>query len=60
IMSEVLGQVQTGIGKSMFLGKLYLDTTSIFAWTVWIILIGYSFDVLLDIGIKIMRKKFDF
>jgi NitT/TauT family transport system permease protein len=60
IMSEVLGQVQTGIGKSMFLGKLYLDTTAIFAWTVWIILIGYSFDVLLDFGIKIIRKKFDF
>lgn len=60
IMSEVLGQVQVGIGKSMFLGKLYLDTTSIFAWTVWIILIGYSFDVLLDLGIKIIRKKFDF
>lgn len=60
IMSEVLGQVQVGIGKAMFLSKLYLDTTSIFAWTVWIILIGIGFDVLMDLGIKIIRKKFDF
>lgn len=60
IMSEVLGQVQVGIGKSMFLGKLFLDTTAVFAWTVWIILIGLGFDLILDLGIKIMRKKFDF
>ncbi len=60
IMSEVLGQVQVGIGKSMFLGKLFLDTTAVFAWTIWIILIGVGFDFLLDLGIKIMRKKFDF
>lgn len=39
VMSEIIGQVQTGIGRSLNLCRLQNDMTGIFAWTGWIILI---------------------
>ncbi|MBQ9327880.1 MAG: ABC transporter permease subunit [Solobacterium sp.] len=48
IMAEILGQVRSGIGRRMNYARLYLDTTSIFAWTIIIILLSLILDVLFD------------
>lgn len=46
-MSEIMGQVQQGIGRQMNLCRLTSDMTGVFAWTGWIILILLLMDALL-------------
>jgi NitT/TauT family transport system permease protein len=48
IMAEILGQVRTGIGRSMNYARLNLDTTGILAWTLVIILISLLSDRIFD------------
>ncbi|MBR2762293.1 MAG: ABC transporter permease [Solobacterium sp.] len=48
IMAEILGQVRTGIGRSMNFARLNLDTTGILAWTLVIILISVLSDGIFD------------
>ncbi len=48
VMAEILSQVKDGIGKRMSLAKLDLDTSSIVAWTIIILLISKAFEVLLE------------
>lgn len=44
VMAEILGQVRIGIGKQLYLARINLDTTSLFAWTIVIILICFIID----------------
>jgi len=37
-MAELLGQVQPGLGYQLYLAKLDLNTTALFAYTGWMIL----------------------
>lgn len=39
VMAEIIGQVQTGIGRQLNIARLNMDMTEIFAWTIWIILL---------------------
>ncbi|MEG2507123.1 MAG: ABC transporter permease subunit [Longicatena sp.] len=39
VMAEIIGQVQTGVGRQLNLCRLNSDMTGIFAWTGWIILV---------------------
>jgi ABC-type nitrate/sulfonate/bicarbonate transport system permease component len=39
IMAEILGQVRAGMGKQMYFAKVDFDMVSIFAWTIWIIIL---------------------
>lgn len=48
IMAEILGQVHHGIGNQLYIDKINLDTTGIFAWTVIIILISFLVDLLFN------------
>lgn len=56
IMAEILGQANDGIGRQLNLCRIDLDTTGIFAWTVWIILMLYVADYLLR-GMKRLSRK---
>lgn len=38
VMAELLGQVQPGLGYQLYLAKLDLNTTALFAYTGWMIL----------------------
>jgi NitT/TauT family transport system permease protein len=51
VMAEILGQVQTGIGHQLYLGRVQLDMAAIFAWTAWMILLSLLIDVLFRKGI---------
>ena len=44
IMAEILGQVRSGIGRSMNYARLNLDTAGIVAWTIVIILLSVVID----------------
>ena len=44
IMAEILGQVRSGIGRSMNYARLNLDTAGIVAWTIVIILLSVLID----------------
>src|SRR5690554_5310506 len=58
IMAEVLGQPTQGIGKEMLLSKLTLNSTSIFAWTIWIIIIGIVLSNVLQASINFIKKRY--
>jgi NitT/TauT family transport system permease protein len=51
VMAEILGQVQTGIGHQLYLGRVQLDMAEIFAWTAWMILLSLLIDLLFRKGI---------
>ena len=48
IMAEILGQVRSGIGRSMNYSRLNLDTAGIVAWTIVIILLSVAIDCIFD------------
>lgn len=50
VMAEILGQVQTGIGHQLYLGRVNLEMADIFAWTVWMILLSLLIDLLFHQG----------
>ena len=52
VMAELLGQVQPGLGYQLYLAKLDLNTTALFAYTGWMILTV----VLLEKLIGLFRK----
>lgn len=58
VMSELLGQVRIGIGRQMSLARLNLDTTSLFAWTIWIILISAIADILFSRLQRWIEKRY--
>ena len=49
VMAEILGSVQTGIGRRLNYCRMYLRTDGILAWTVVIILISICIDHLFDL-----------
>ena len=51
VMAEILGQVQTGIGHQLYLGRVQLDMAEIFAWTAWMIFLSLLIDLLFRKGI---------
>lgn len=53
IMAEILGQVSIGIGRQLTIARFNLDMASVFAWTIWIILILY----LLERILLVLQKK---
>lgn len=53
IAGEVLSQGSLSIGGEIFMGKIYLETSSIFAWITIVILINFILDMFLK---KINRE----
>ena len=48
IMAEILGQVRSGIGRSMNYARINLDTAGIVAWTIVIIVLSVLIDRIFD------------
>jgi NitT/TauT family transport system permease protein len=47
ISAEVLSSTKNSIGMSLYFSQTHLDTTSLFAWTIIIIIISYSLEKLI-------------
>ena len=52
VMAEILSQVKQGIGRQMNIGRLNLDLASVFAWTIWLLLISS----LLQFFVRVVQK----
>lgn len=48
VMAEILGQVKYGIGKQLYLAKMNLDMTNLFAYTLIIIIVCLIIDIVFD------------
>lgn len=53
IAGEVLAQESLSIGGEIFMGKIYLESSAIFAWVIIVIAINF----LLDLGIKYFNRR---
>ena len=57
VMAEILGQVRYGIGKQLYISKINLDMTGVFAYTIVIIIIGCLINLLFELIIHFYNKK---
>ena len=57
VMSEILGAVRSGIGRSLQYCRTSLDMAGIFAWTVLIILIAWLFEKLFDLLTDLAKRR---
>lgn len=57
IAAEVIASSDLTIGGELFLSKLYLDTTTLFAWTFIIVVISWLLEIVLNRVIKYIEKK---
>ena len=57
IMAEILGAVREGIGREMSFARTYVETGSIFAWTIWVIIVSMLVDALFDLVIRRLRPE---
>ncbi|RJX26983.1 MAG: ABC transporter permease subunit [Acholeplasma sp.] len=47
VMAEYLSQTQNSVGNELYLAKTYLDYSTVFAWTIMLILIALSLEHLI-------------
>lgn len=57
VMAEILGQVKSGIGRQMNIGRLNLEIASVFGWTIWLLLISAFLQGLVTFVQKITCEK---
>ena len=48
IMAEILGQVRVGIGRQLNICRLNLDMAGVFAWTLWIMLLLFLLERMIE------------
>lgn len=48
VMAEILGQVNQGIGKQLYINKINLDMIGVFSWTIWIIILVGLIELLIS------------
>lgn len=56
VMAEILGASQIGIGRQLYLSKINLDTSRLFAWTLVMILLSIAFNSMFQL-FNIKDKK---
>lgn len=54
IMAEIIGQVQTGVGRQMNICRMTFDMSGLFAWTAWIVLLLALVEYVMQ---RVLRKK---
>lgn len=60
VSAEVIAQPSPGIGTSLYLAKLYLNTDELFAWTAMVILLSYILERLFVFGMsRLGRRLYD-
>lgn len=60
VMTEIFVSTQYGIGKQLYLARVQIDMTSIFAWVLWMELMAFLMIKLSDILIQFIQKKKSF
>ena len=52
VMAEIIGSVRAGVGRQIHFADLNLDTSTVFAWTILIILLSWMISAGIDLLIK--------
>jgi NitT/TauT family transport system permease protein len=58
IAAEIIGLPKGSIGESLYNSKIFLETDTLFAWTVIIIIISMLFEKLMLHFIKYIQAKY--
>lgn len=58
VMAEILGAVRAGVGRQIHFADLNLDTASVLAWTVIIIILSWMISALIELMIQ-HRVKYE-
>ncbi|MBR6755190.1 MAG: ABC transporter permease subunit, partial [Clostridia bacterium] len=56
VAAELIGIPEGSVGEELYYSKLYLDTESLFAWTVVIVVISVAFEKL---TLYLVKKAFE-
>ena len=56
VMAEIFVSSSFGIGKQLYLARVQIDMVSIFAWTIWMIIIINTINYLTNLIIKTRIK----
>ncbi len=56
VAAELIGYPQGSVGEALYYSKLFLDTTDLFAWTVFIVFISVVFEKLFLLLVKYFFK----
>lgn len=56
VMAEIIGQVQIGVGRQLNIARFNMDMTTIFAWTLWIIILLIIIDYIRKLSMNYMKK----
>ncbi|MFA6647029.1 MAG: ABC transporter permease subunit [Candidatus Izemoplasmatales bacterium] len=57
VMAEYLGQTQNSIGNNLYLAKINIEYSEVFAWTILLIFFALLFEFLISRTRKIIIKK---
>lgn len=57
IAAEVIGMPLGSMGEQLYQSKIFLDTPSLLAWTVAIVLVSYAFEKIVILLISIVQRK---
>ncbi|MFA7106710.1 MAG: hypothetical protein WC154_05365, partial [Candidatus Izemoplasmatales bacterium] len=57
VMAEYLGQTQNSIGNNLYLAKINIEYSEVFAWTILLIIFALLFEFLISRTRKIIIKK---
>ena len=57
ISGEIIGLPKYSIGEQLYLSKLYLDISDLFAWTFVIVLLCFVFEKLFFVILRFAKKK---
>jgi NitT/TauT family transport system permease protein len=58
VAAEVLSHPRFAIGTNLYDSKVYLDTPSLFAWTLVIVILSYLFEIVITNYLKTKLKKY--
>ncbi len=58
VAAEVLSNPEFGIGTRLINAKIYLDTTILYAWTGFVIIMSLIFEWILNLGIRALGKRY--
>ena len=57
IAAEVIGLPNLSIGEQLYQAKIFIDTPSLFAWTIVIAILSYSLEKLLVYALDFIESK---
>lgn len=59
IAAELIGMPKNSLGEELYAAKLYFNTPKLFAWTIMILILSYSYEKIIKSGLKSLRTHIE-